>query len=86
MAENMKADADQAEQIVSATHEAKAKHSEFLTDSSTDVQYLLDQCEALVNDRDSWKTRATEAEKLIAQLKMDKQELIRAVTTTLNKS
>jgi hypothetical protein len=86
MAESMKADGTQVEQAVSAAQEAKIKHSEFLTDSSADVQYLLDQCEALVKDRDSWKQRATEAERLIAHLKMDKQELIRSVTATLNKS
>ena len=54
--------------------------------ASEDVRYLLDQCEALVTDRDSWKQRATDAERLIAELKMDKQELIRAVTGTLNQS
>ncbi|MEE8374239.1 MAG: hypothetical protein V3R87_11020 [Dehalococcoidia bacterium] len=88
MAENTKADAAQAEQIVSGAPEATAniKNTEFITDSTGDVQYLLDQCESLVRDRDSWKQRATEAEKLISQLKMAKQELIRAVTNQLNKS
>ncbi|MEE8374240.1 MAG: hypothetical protein V3R87_11025 [Dehalococcoidia bacterium] len=59
---------------------------EMTNSASEDVRYLLDQCEALVMDRDSWKQRATDAEKLIAELKMDKQELIRAVTGTLNQS
>ncbi len=86
MAENTKADAAQAEQIVSGAQEATIKNAEFITDSTGDVQYLLDQCESLVRDRDSWKQRATEAEKLISQLKMAKQELIRAVTNQLNKS
>lgn len=88
MAENTKTDAAQAEQIVSGAPEATAtiKNTEFITDSTGDVRYLLDQCEAMVRDRDSWKQRATEAEKLISQLKMAKQELIRAVTNQLNKS
>ena len=59
---------------------------ESLDSSGDDVRYLLDQCESLVSDRDSWKQRAFDAERLIAQLKMDKQELIRAITTTINKS
>jgi len=59
---------------------------EMSNSASEDVRYLLDQCEALVTDRDSWKQRATDAERLIAELKMDKQELIRAVTGTLNQS
>ena len=89
MTENMNPDPTQAEHPVSAeTQEATAriKNTEFLMDSSADAQYLLDQCDALVKDRNSWKERATEAEKLIAQLKMDKQELIRAVTKTLNQN
>ncbi len=59
---------------------------ESLDNTGDDVSYLLDQCDALVTDRDSWKQRAFDAERLIAQLKMDKQELIRAITTTINKS
>jgi hypothetical protein len=59
---------------------------ELSTGASDDVRYLLDQCDSLVQDRDSWKQRATEAERLIAELKMDKQELIRAVTSVLNKN
>ena len=59
---------------------------ELSTRAGDDVRYLLDQCEALVKERDSWKQRATDAERLFAELKMDKQELIRAVTTTLNQS
>ncbi len=62
------------------------ENMELSPNATDDVRYLLDQCDALVKDRDSWKQRATEAEKLIAELKMDKQELMRAVTSVLNQN
>ena len=59
---------------------------ELAADAGDDVKYLLDQCETLVSDRNSWKQRAFDAERLIAELKMDKQELIRSVSTILNQN
>ena len=83
MAENVTMDIEYTTPVSTSS---KAKNMELAQDSNQDVQYLLDQCEALVQDRDSWKQRAFDAERLIAKLKMDRQDLIRTITTTLNKS
>ncbi len=63
-----------------------ARNMELAQDSNQDVQYLLDQCEALVRDRDSWKERAFDAERQIVKQKANRQELIRTLTKTLNRS
>ena len=70
----------------SAEATPRTQHNDSVMDSTDDVVYLLSQCEALVNDRDSWKERSFEAEKIIAELKRDKQELIRAIAGVLNRS
>ncbi len=75
-------------QTKSTGKKSKSSTAEYQVDQSSDgtedVQYLLSQCEALVQDRNSWKERAFEAERLISELKKEKQELIQAITQTLN--
>ncbi len=74
-------------QTDSSSESASRMHqAEMPMDSSDDVSYLLSQCEALVQDRDSWKERSFEAERIISDLKREKQELIRAIAGALNRS
>jgi len=88
MMEDQEMTVEKTQSKSTATKQSKAISTEPTVssqdDAADDVQYLLSQCESLVQDRNSWKERAFEAEKLISELKKDKQELIQAITQTLN--
>ena len=89
MVENLRTDVGHAEYIITDTITEtmpRMTDKEMAKNTDDDLKYLLDQCDTLVRERDALKQRAFDAERMIAKLKMDRQQMIQTISNSLNQS